>query len=185
MRRAGAVALLLVVLGGCRSGGTGIRPGPGGSDPIVEATTRPATVSLRVTGAFTLQYDGPATLQIVVPSLKLDAALRLFSVALDKPVTVRNTNVRVGVNLFGYTGDGVATIPTAGASPAGGGLPSIAYVEVSPTTGSGTPVTFKHAAKTCRLETGLRGRSGRLECASLGTAAGDKTVSVSFTWTAQ
>lgn len=184
MPKALVIGLLLLIGVACRDGSPDVRPGQT-KPPVVDATNHPATLSIKVTGAFTLQYDGPGTIQVVVPDLGLQPQLRLFSVALAQPVTIRNTKLRAGLNLFGYTGDGKATIPPTAASPAPGGVPSIAYAEMAPATGGGSPAKFTRVSKACTVETALRGRSGRLVCPSLQSDAETRAIALTMSWTAQ
>jgi hypothetical protein len=172
-----APALVLAVslgLGGCG------RSKPKPAVPIVEATTRPAQVTLRATGAAAVSFSGQVSLQIIVTDqANQDPNLRFVSVALPAAVAASGMQVQAGFNLVGSNGDGTFVIEPRPASPAPGTIPSVAFLQIV----SPSRARYDRPVSACTAEVHNGAHSGRLECPSLADDKG-KTVAFTMTWSA-
>lgn len=161
--------LLLLACGGST-------PKPG--SPIVQATTRPGQLTVKVTGATVIDFTGTTPLQIIVADQRNIAPnLRFTSVTVAQAVKAGTVRFQGGFNLSGLGGDGRFEIGPRPASPSPGTIPSAAYLHVlSPAT-----VRYDQPGKPCILEIHDDARNGRLECPELRSDSG-KSISLTMTW---
>ncbi len=168
------VVLAIVVVAGLASRCVGERTA---TSPIVDATSGPGRVSVKVAGAARIDYRGSARVQIVSsggPNVPVN--LRLLSVALVQPQDFGTLKFTAGFNLYNYEGNSRATIPSLAPSPAAG-LRSTAFLNlVTP-----TERRFERPVAPCSVSLRSAGRKGELDCPAIADETG-ATVSMRMEW---